>query len=795
MKAMAKVGAQEQSRFQSAFQLPPDIADFTGRTAEIKQILHCYQERTKVVKLRSGNDEQLNHSVIELCAADGRRGLGTSALGIHLAHRLGYNFSDAHLYLDFSRGDNDQAWNPRDILWHWLSLLTEEEYIPNIPRGWYERSLKFQEFLKQENILIVLDNVSDETQVESFLSSEYSPNDQWFHHCLILIISQRPLAIKKSVSWTIESLLEDEAIDLLAKLAGGKRRILGNLAIAHNLIKLCRYLPLPIRMAGRFLKHHPNLSLEEYCQSLETEQSRLKALNYEQWELGAVVSLSYQTMSQQEAEHFLMMGVMPADFNLELMQIALFLEAGDEARSLAATAETWLDMQLLKPLDRGRSEYHALAQDFAGWQLSSEIALATRTKLVDHYCKQSESFRQTLLLERKTQGKLLGQQGQNADELFASAVAWFVVERSNLMTCVNWAFAAQQYAAVVELVTYLAMLCNSTETWLSPVIEALPLAIEAAEDSHDRLVLARIYALLGHGYQRQEYWQQAILYHERALPLLREIEVFDGMTGVLQNLAIAYRESNRWNDAIQACEEAIQKYQSSGEQRGVASTLSILGSVFKAWSRWSDVVECCEQHSKEELSEKTGKNVWTRTCVNKYKRGVIKQFFPSCFSLNEEILGKNNYEDFGAFKQDLLRSYEFAVDEGYTFRSRGRKSRHTWNKAFRCYEESRAIWRQLGEREKEGIALARIGDYWGDRHQFRRAKRYWKKALRKLPHNSAEAKRVRNNSNYIPGFMRGFTSDDKKFVMGFLAITIAIHILMLPMYAWLMMKDWLDLND
>lgn len=64
--------------------LPPDVADFTGRDAELEQL---------EAQLLAAH----GHAVV-ISAVHGKPGVGKSALAIHLAHRLAGQFPDGQVF-------------------------------------------------------------------------------------------------------------------------------------------------------------------------------------------------------------------------------------------------------------------------------------------------------------------------------------------------------------------------------------------------------------------------------------------------------------------------------------------------------------------------------------------------------------------------------------------------------------------------------------------------------------------------------------------------------------------------
>jgi len=71
-------------------QLPPDVADFTGRSEQI----------TLVRNLLSGTAADRAPTAVVVSAVAGKAGVGKTALAVHVAHQLRRDFPDGQLYVN-----------------------------------------------------------------------------------------------------------------------------------------------------------------------------------------------------------------------------------------------------------------------------------------------------------------------------------------------------------------------------------------------------------------------------------------------------------------------------------------------------------------------------------------------------------------------------------------------------------------------------------------------------------------------------------------------------------------------
>ncbi|MEO1510382.1 MAG: tetratricopeptide repeat protein, partial [Cyanobacteria bacterium J06633_23] len=74
---------------------------------------------------------------------------------------------------------------------------------------------------------------------------------------------------------------------------------------------------------------------------------------------------------------------------------------------------------------------------------------------------------------------------------------------------------------------------------------------------------------------------------------------------------------------------------------------------------------------------------------------------------------------------------------GLVYKDQGR-----WDEAIQCYEQSLAVYRELGDRHGEGLTLENLGDVYFKRLNFVKAIDYWDESLEKLHPDSPEFKRL-----------------------------------------------------
>jgi hypothetical protein len=130
-------------------QLPPDVADFTGRGALLDRLR----------RLLMGPDT-LGVSV------SGRAGAGKTALAVHIGHILAGEFDGGQIFVDL-HGMDPRPPRPGAALAQILRALGVEPTA--IPDSADERAGMYRGLMAERRVLVVLDNAADESQVRPLL--------------------------------------------------------------------------------------------------------------------------------------------------------------------------------------------------------------------------------------------------------------------------------------------------------------------------------------------------------------------------------------------------------------------------------------------------------------------------------------------------------------------------------------------------------------------------------------------------------------------------------------------------
>lgn len=253
----------------SPCQLPRAVPDLVGRIPE-----------TQGVRQLLADDTAARHGP-NVVVITGQPGVGKTALAIQIAHSLRPQYHDGQLYVDLRTTDNRPA-HPGDVL---AGLLGSLGYPPGqLPQEVTQRAALWRAAVANRQVLLLLDNASDERQVRSLLPG--TPGSA------VLVTSRSRLTGLEAVQRQhLAELSGEAAVELLSSIIG-EDRVAAEPATAAEIAVLCGRLPLALRIAGARLAGHPEWALERYAETLRPVHQRLDQLTAGDLNLREAIRLS-----------------------------------------------------------------------------------------------------------------------------------------------------------------------------------------------------------------------------------------------------------------------------------------------------------------------------------------------------------------------------------------------------------------------------------------------------------------------------------------------------------------------
>lgn len=279
-------GRRRAVAFTPVCQLPMDVPDFTGRSAEIaalEKLLSAADRRPVVV------------------AMSGPPGSGKSALTVHVAHRARAAFPDGQLFVDLG-GLGDRPRDPADVLAEMLRGLGVVD--STVPAERSERAALLRSRLAQRRFLIVLDDAADGAQVRPLLPGTGGS--------AVLVSSRHRMPDLPAHHFSLGELKQDEARALLGAIAGPDR-LDTDAAGTDRVLAGCGSLPLAVRIAGSRLANRRAWTAATLADLLQDERGRLDQLQAGELEVRASAELSYRHLPKAAATAFRAFGRLPAE--------------------------------------------------------------------------------------------------------------------------------------------------------------------------------------------------------------------------------------------------------------------------------------------------------------------------------------------------------------------------------------------------------------------------------------------------------------------------------------------------
>lgn len=566
---------QEENLAASMCRLPPYVPDFTGRDAELAELVELARQAA------AGSP-----AGVSVASVYGQPGVGKTALAVHLAHAVAEHFPDGQWYLDML-GTDSRPLDPTDALGRLLAALG----VPaeRIPPSVAERTALFRSLTHSRRQLLVLDNVVNEGQVRPLLPS--SPT------FLVFVASRRSLAgLVGARRFALETFSPGSAVDLLAEIAG-RDRVAAESAAAFEVARLCGYLPLALRIAGNRLASRPAWSIDHLVQQLGNSRRRLGVLTSGDLELRSIFAVSYRQLSEPAQAAFRRLGLIPGpDFDAVLAGVVME-EDPFAAEDLLGEL---VDVSLVEPAAiPGRYRFNVLLRLFACEVLERDDgAQAAR----DH----EQRLLTWLLTVAARAGMFVGPQDEDGPQPLppvpaepswatsAAAVSWLDAEWGNWLSTLRLAADRNRHDEVLRLAW--SMHWYSDVRWYrSEWREVFALGVAAARAAGDRPAECVLVDYLAWTYTVHDEIAEAEPLLTEALHLAREVGNRTEEGWALLYLGNCRLRTNRENEAKQPYGEAVEIFRELNYVTGLSIALSHLGEAYRLCAEPTEALAYQEQ--------------------------------------------------------------------------------------------------------------------------------------------------------------------------------------------------------
>ncbi|MEV6429514.1 tetratricopeptide repeat protein [Nocardia sp. NPDC051463] len=543
--------------------LPYDIPDFAGRSAELDRLI-----------------DSLDDTSVTIRAIDGMAGIGKTALAVHVAHRVAQRFPDGQLFIDLQAHSANSDPVPADAA---LEILLRQLRIPDasIPTSTVDRGALWRAELAGRRMVVVFDNAADADHVRPLLPSAGAS--------LLLVTSRRRLVdLDGAQALSVDLLPADAAVGLFERIVGA-RAIAEPLAVL-DVLQLCGFLPLAVRIAAARLQHRPRWTVEYLAGRLRDERRRLAELSTAERGVAATFALSYRQLEPPHQRMFRLLGLHPGRDIDAGAAAALADSSVDDAEMLL---EDLLDAHVIAQHELGRYTFHELLREHArataAEEETNDSRNVSRARLLEHYLHTARAA-VDLLFHYSAQHRRPLPEPSGQVPLFldaATAARWLDAERENLIATAGYAvehgLPAYARDAAETLRPYLDGHSRHTDAARLHTV-----GLSASRQLSDRSGEARALTDLGWAHWRDGDFEQAVSRSTRALEVSREIGDRLQEARALNTLGnLAWRRRD-YDLARRNLEHALQLSIEADNRVGEAHVRGNLGMVFAAATRYTE---------------------------------------------------------------------------------------------------------------------------------------------------------------------------------------------------------------
>ncbi len=561
--------------------LPPSPDGFTGRTAELHDVLASLEPDASQTY-----NGQADSTVVASSVA-GMGGIGKTALVLMAAHQArdkGW-FPGGILFADLRGYNPGASLDAGAVADRFLrALKVKAKDVPSVSEdkcaAWQQELAKLA--AQGRPLLAVLDNVRDPGQIEALLPR--SPHR-------VLITSRQKLSTLPARRIDLAPLRSADAVTLLeqALWAGGTgdARTADEPQSARRLADLCGYLPLALRIIAALLRDQPHRTLHDHADDLAEARTRLDGMAYSgndregrPLEVRASFELSYRHLTDTQALTFRLLSVV-AGPDISTTAARELLDRPDARRVLDDLARACL----LDSREAERWAMHDLIHVFASELGHTHAALDQRKdaiqRLHHHYC--------TMTAAADTHVDTMPGPGDSRFADRNAALAWLDVEHANLIETAVSATALDRSDTATTLAFSLTRYLTHRRSF-DDLIRMFTTALTILMENSELHRVGAALGNLGNALREVRRFEDAITAHTQALTIFRQVHDRHNEGGTLTNLGSALLEVRRFEDAITAHTQAVDIATELGDRHREGSARNSLGSALLEVRRFEDAI-------------------------------------------------------------------------------------------------------------------------------------------------------------------------------------------------------------
>ena len=580
--AAAPPAQQGAGQLPRPYQLPPAVAHFTGRAAELQTLAGLAD-----LAAAAGG-------AVVITAIRGTAGVGKTALAVHWAHHAAARFPDGQLYVNLRGYDpSGEPVQPADAV-RWL---LEALAVPaaQIPSGAEAQTGLYRSLLAGKRMLIVLDNARDPAQVRPLLPG--TPGS------MVLVTSRSQLtglaATDGASLVSLDVLGGDEARVLLARRLGSdphRRRTRRSQRPRSGSARGCRS---PSISPPRWPPPGPRAAARRAGRRPARPASAAGRPGHrrcgQQRPDGVLGHTTAWTPRRRRCSGC--WACIPAPISPRPRPPAWpGVPAGQARQALRDLAAA----HLIAEHAPGRYAFHDLLRAYASEQAghcdSEEGRRAAVTRMLDHYLHTADAAAALLCPGRDLLRLDPPRPGVTPEPLASSsaALAWFTAERPVLSSAVTQAAGAGLGRAAWQLGWTTGRFLHRRgyrQEWIA----ILQTSLAAAETAADLAGQAYVHRDLGAARAVEGSGQDADAHLQQAMDLYRQLGDRTGQAHTHLYLCLASGLHGVPGEALEHARSALQLFRADGHLAGQANALTNAAYGHSRLGEYDQALACCQE--------------------------------------------------------------------------------------------------------------------------------------------------------------------------------------------------------
>jgi DNA-binding SARP family transcriptional activator/Tfp pilus assembly protein PilF len=560
-------------------QLPADVADFTGREANLEQLCAAMSEA-----------ERRDNPAVAVAVVTGAPGLGKTALAIHAAHALRRDFPDGQLYVSL-RGGSEQPVPPDEVLARFLRDLGVDG--ARIPVDAEERAALYRTRLAERRMLVVLDDARNAAQVRPLLPGTGS--------CAVIVTSRHRLSdLAGSRLIDLDVLDDAEATELFIRIVGAERADAEPDAV-RDVVAICAGLPLAIRIAGARLAARPGWKIRSLANRLTDQRRRIDELTAGDLAVRACFQVSFDALARGKsgggadpASLFRMLGLWQGP-SIGLHGAAALV--GQPEALVGDSLEVLVDAHLLESPAPDRYRLHDLLRDYAAERARADeppqVVHDAMRRVLSWYLRTADAAANVVAPPYRERVPMsLGPLEPGVEPLEfgtpAQALDWCRQERSNLVAATRQAASNGLHDIAWKLPTA-AVACFDRHGYRAEWLTTHRIALASVRELGDRRGEAWVLNNIGRVFGTQRLGD-AIDYFKEALAIFEELGDRRDQARAANNQAFCFLALGRYEEAVPALLQALELQRQVGRRYGEGVALCNLGEAYLELGRHDEAI-------------------------------------------------------------------------------------------------------------------------------------------------------------------------------------------------------------